>query len=147
MWFQNPYRPSRSQMRDMEQLRREMSRLFADSPFGARPTPAYPAMNVWANEESAIVTAELPGCDPDALDISVVGQTLSMSGNRKAEELPEGAIYHRRERSCGGFTRTFQLPFEVDAKQVEATFDKGILHIVLPRAEADKPKKIAIKAV
>jgi len=146
MWFQNPCGPFRLQARDMEQLRREMNRLFADFPFGARPTPAYPAMNMWTNEESAIVTAELPGCDPEALDISVVGQTLSVSGSRKAEELPEGATYHRRERSCGSFTRTFQLPFEVDPKNVEASFDKGVLHIVLPRAESSKPKKIAIKA-
>jgi HSP20 family protein len=109
-------------------------------------TPSYPAMNVWTSEDSAVVTAELPGCNADNLDISVVNETLTVAGSRAPEELEEGATYHRRERSCGGFSRTFQLPFQVDAGQVEATFQNGILQVTLPRAEADKPKKIAIKS-
>jgi HSP20 family protein len=58
----------------------------------------------------------------------------------------EGATYHRRERGQGTFTRSLQLPFLVEADKVDATFEKGVLHIFLPRAEADKPKKIAVKA-
>jgi HSP20 family protein len=103
-------------------------------------------MNVWTSEESAVVTAELPGCNADDLDISVVNETLTVTGSRQEAELEEGATYHRRERSCGNFSRTFQLPFQVDATKVEAVFEKGVLEITLPRAEADKPKKITIKA-
>lgn len=143
-----PFAYWRSPMREMERLRREMDRLFSQLPSGTglAGAPSYPAMNVWLNEDSVIVTAELPGCNPDELDISVINDTLTLSGNRVAEELPEGAVYHRRERGCGRFTRTFQLPFQIDAGKVEAHFDKGVLQVTLPRAEEDKPKKIQIKA-
>lgn len=131
--------------RDMERLRREMNRLFAGTPTRGT-TPNYPAMNVWANEDGAIVTAELPGIEPDEIDISVTGDTLTLTGRRMPEELEEDEIYHRRERIYGRFTRTFQLPFEVEAKDVEAVYQKGVLHITLPRSEADKPQKITVKS-
>ncbi len=129
--------------------RREfMNRLLSDwlGVMEDRPAPTYPAMNVWMNEEGAIITAELPGIAPEDLDISVVGDTLTVSGERKPEELKEGETYHRRERGYGKFSRAFQLPFEVEADKVSATFKNGVLHITLPRAEADKPRKIAVKA-
>ncbi len=138
----------RSPWREMERLRREMDGLFAR--VFAEPrlqTPAsYPAMNVWTNEEGAVITAELPGVEADNIDISVVNDTLTLTGSRHPDELEEGERYHRRERGAGQFTRTFQLPFRIEEDKVEAMFDKGVLHISLPRAEADKPKKIAIKA-
>jgi HSP20 family protein len=108
--------------------------------------PNYPAMNVWTNEDGAAITAELPGVNPEDIDISVVGDTLTLSGNRQPEELGDGDTYHRRERGYGQFTRTFQLPFPVEVDQTEAVFEKGVLHLSLPRAEADKPKKISVKA-
>lgn len=137
----------RSPWQEMDRLQREMNRLFSDSfsLAGGRTAPNYPAINVWANEESAVITAELPGVNSEEIDISVVGDTLTLSGNRHLEELGEGDKYHRRERSYGQFTRTFELPFLVEADEVEAVFEKGVLHISLPRAEADKPKKIAVK--
>ena len=106
----------------------------------------YPAMNVWTNEDGAVVTAELPGVEPDNINIAVTGDTLTLKGSRTPEELKEGEQYHRRERGHGQFTRTFQLPFQVEAEKVEANFEKGVLSITLPRAEAEKPRKIAIKA-
>jgi HSP20 family protein len=129
----------------MERLRREMNRLFAGLPARGTATPNYPAMNVWANEDGAIVTAELPGIDPEEIDISVTGDTLTLTGRREPEALAEDEIYHRRERIHGRFTRTFQLPFEVEAKDVDAVYQKGVLHITLPRSEADKPQKITVK--
>jgi HSP20 family protein len=132
----------------MARLRREMNRLFNSMPtsFGASVSPGYPAMNVWANEEGLVVTAELPGIEPETLDISVVDNTLTLKGNRAPEKLEEGDVYHRRERKYGKFTRTFQLPFDIEADAVEAVYEKGVLQITLPRAEADKPKKITVKA-
>jgi HSP20 family protein len=132
----------------MDRLRREMNRLFAGWPTGYRwrTAPSYPAMNVWTNEEAGIVTAELPGVDPKEIDISVQDDTLTLRGNRKPDELEEGATYHRRERGTGAFTRTVQLPFRVEGGEVKATFEKGVLDISLPRAEIDRPKRIAIKA-
>ena len=83
--------------------------------------------------------------DPDKIEISVVGDTLKVSGSRTPEDVGEGK-YHRRERSCGRFARSFQLPFQVEGDAVEASFERGVLHINLPRAEADKPKRIEVKA-
>jgi HSP20 family protein len=132
---------------EIERMQRDMDRLlggFYGSP-RSRVAPGFPAMNVWTNQEGAVITAELPGVNPEEIDISVVGETLTLTGSRQPEELQEGEKYHRRERGYGRFTRTFQLPFPVEADNVEALFDKGILHISLPRAEADKPRKISVK--
>jgi HSP20 family protein len=133
---------------EIDHVQREMNRLFSSLYSSPRTqmTPSFPAMNVWTNPDGAVITAELPGVNPEDIDISVVGETLTLTGSRPQEELKEGEKYHRRERAYGRFTRTFQLPFLVEADKVEAVFDKGVLHISLPRAEADKPKKIAIKA-
>jgi HSP20 family protein len=137
-----------SPWREMERLRREMNSLLATIP--AQPEirggETYPAMNIWTNEDGTIVTAELPGFDPGEIDISVVGDTLTLKGGREPVELQEGATYHRRERGCGRFSRAFRLPFEVESDEVEAVFEKGVLRISLPRAEAEKPKKVTVKA-
>jgi HSP20 family protein len=133
---------------ERDRLRREIDRLFSGT-FGeprVQTPPSYPAMNVWTSEEGVVITAELPGVEPEEIDISVVGDTLTVTGSRRPPELKEGEKYHRRERGFGRFTRTFQLPCQVAADQVEALFERGVLHISLPRAEEDKPKKIAIKA-
>jgi len=132
---------------EAQRLRREMDRLLERWPASSRATvaPSFPAMNIWVNNDGAIVSAELPGVDPAELDISVVQGTLTITGERKPEEA-EGGSYHRRERGCGSFTRSFQLPFEVESSAVDASLEKGVLKVTLPRAEADKPKKIAIKA-
>jgi|WetSurMetagenome_2_1015567.scaffolds.fasta_scaffold1184676_1 HSP20 family protein len=131
-------------MTDMQRLQREMNRLFS----GAAELYAhdFPAVNVWSGENGLVVTAEVPGIDPEKLDISIVGDSLTLSGVRERVVLKEGESYHRQERSQGRFTRTLQLPFHVDAGKVEAKYEKGVLHITLPRAEVDKPKKIKIKS-
>jgi HSP20 family protein len=103
-------------------------------------------MNIWTDPDGAIVSAELPGVNPEDIDISVQNDVLTLTGSRQPDDLEEDEIYHRRERGHGRFTRSFQLPFHVEAGKVEAMFDKGILRISLPRAEADKPKKITVKA-
>ena len=135
-----------SPWRDMRRMRREMNRWMNRTGTGLAAAPAYPAMNVWTNQDGAVITAELPGFDPESLDISVVNDTLTVSGHRCAEDVGEGARYHRRERRCGRFTRSFQLPFLVEGDEVEASFENGVLEIDLPRAEADKPKKITVRA-
>jgi len=136
-----------SLMREMDQLQREMNRLFERTyPRRYRMAPSYPALNVWASEDGAIVTAELPGIDSEDIDISIVGDTLTLSGDRKPDELEEDVRYHRRERGVGRFSRSIQLPFNVDKEAVEATFDKGVLRIQAPRIEEDKPKKITVKS-
>ena len=143
-----PYSGWTTTRREMERLRREMNRLFSDWPTrtGWGVSPGYPAMNVWTNEDSAILTAELPGIDRENIDISVEDDTVALRGERRLETEEEGVTYHRRERRRGSFARTFRLPFRVAGDQVEATFKDGVLNIVLPRAEEDKPKKISVRA-
>lgn len=143
----NPF-DFRSSFREMERLRREMNALFDEVDRGPRLGLAsgYPAMNVWANADGVIVTAELPGIDLDDLEISVQHDTLTLRGERGQEAFDEEVTYHRRERGSGQFQRAFQLPFEVEADEVEASYTNGVLNITLPRAEADKPKKIQVRA-
>lgn len=138
----------RAPWQDMQRLHREVDRLFSDSftMAGGRTAPSYPTINVWTNEDGAVVTAELPGVDADDIDISVINDNLTLSGERKAASLEENDQYHRRERGYGKFNRTFQLPFKVEAVDVDARFENGVLHLSLPRAEADKPKKITVKS-
>jgi HSP20 family protein len=125
-----------------------MNRLVSELPSRYNITAAagYPAMNVWTNEDGAVVTAELPGLDPNDIDISVVNDTLTIKGKRNPDDCGEDVRFHRRERGCGSFSRSFQLPFQVEPGKVGATFKNGVLEIKLPRAEADKPRKITIKA-
>lgn len=133
--------------REMDRMQRDMNRLFGDlSTNHVRRAPSFPAVNVWAAEDSALITAEIPGLDKDDLEINVTGDTLTLSGQRKADELPADARYHRRERTFGEFNRSIQLPYTVDVNKVKANFKNGVLKVELPRIEAEKPKKIAVKA-
>jgi HSP20 family protein len=128
----------------MARLQEEMNSLLSR---GLSTAPAgFPAINLWAGEESAIVTAELPGVVLDDLDITVVGDTLTIRGSRTRDEIGEGATYHRRERGFGRFMRAVQLPFRVEPEQVDASFKNGVLSITLPRAYSDRPRKIQIKS-
>jgi HSP20 family protein len=97
------------------------------------------------NGDQAVVVTEIPGIEPSSVDISVVGKTLTLRGSRQPAELKEDESFHRSERWSGRFSRTVDLPFAIDANRVEAKFTKGVLSITLPRAEADKPRKIAVK--
>ena len=130
-------------LQEMQRLQREMNRVFSglEQPLN----PEVPPLNAWVGESDVVVSAELPGVDPGKVDVSVVGDTRAISGAREAAALKEGDSYHRQERSHGRFTRSLQLPFHVEAGKVEAKYDKGILRVTLPRAEADKPKKVAVK--
>ena len=133
--------------REMDRMQHDMNRLFGDlSQNRIRKAPSFPAINVWAAEDSAKITAEIPGVSKDDLDINVTGDTLTLSGVREHDELPEGARYHRQERRYGEFNRSIQLPYTVDVNKVKAAFKNGLLTVELPRVEAEKPKKITVKA-
>jgi HSP20 family protein len=130
-------------LREMQRLQREMNRVFTglEQPLSQE----VPLVNAWVGEGDVVVTAELPGVDPAKVDISVVGNTLTISGTRDADPLKEGESYHRQERHYGRFSRSLQLPFHVEVGKVEARYERGLLRITLPRAEADKPRKIAVQ--
>lgn len=110
-------------------------------------TPAaqeFPPINLWVGENSLVVTAELPGLGPGAVDLTVRENTLSLKGDREPQA-DDKFVWHRRERAYGTFSRTIQLPFRVDPEQVDARFAHGLLEIELHRPDADRPKKIEIK--
>jgi len=130
--------------REMDRIQRQMNRLF-DNAWTPERGRTYPALNMWTNEETIKITAELPGYNPHDIHLSVSGSELTIRGNRPGYELRQDETLHRQERVFGEFERTIRLPFEVESDLVEAKFQNGVLNITLPRAEADKPKKIQIK--
>jgi HSP20 family protein len=126
-------------------LQEEMNRLFDDRPFDFRTRRGgFPPMNVWRSEDEVVVDVELPGAEQKDLDISVQGDVLTLTGRVNGED--GQAVYHRRERRHGAFTRTIQLPFTAEADQVKAQYRNGILRVRVPRAAAEKPRRIAIEA-
>lgn len=129
--------------REMERMERNWGNLLTGL---ARPRVAkFPPVNIFTSENDVIVTSEIPGVNPDDIDLSVTGDILTIKGKRPQPELKEGQSWQRRERSGGEFYRTIQLPFDVDSGHVEAGYTKGILRITLPRAESEKPRKISVK--
>lgn len=106
----------------------------------------YPAVNMWQGENSIAITTELPGVEPDDIDISVKEDTLTLSGERKMPEVGDKATWHMRERPVGRFARSIRLPFRVNPDNVEAHFSNGVLQIELQRPEEDRPRRIQVKA-
>ncbi|HYF51580.1 MAG TPA: Hsp20/alpha crystallin family protein [Planctomycetota bacterium] len=103
----------------------------------------FPAINVWKNEDAAIVTAELPGYRGEDIDISLSRDLLTLKGRRRAAVAGEAAVL-RAERYEDAFERTVLLPFCVKDKDVQAILRNGILEIRLPRADEDRPRKIRL---
>lgn len=137
----------------VHQFREEFDRLVT----GAFNTPgvataarmvtgrSFPAVNVWEDGENFFVEAEVPGLKSENLEITVVGDELTLKGERASEERSE-ATYHRQERGIGSFSRAIKLPNEVNAERVEAALKDGVLLLTLPKAEAAKPRKIKVNA-
>jgi HSP20 family protein len=139
----------RSPFEELERMRREMDWLTEGLTGGLFREPTagvFPLMNVTEDNDNYYVRAELPGLRADELNISVTGDTISISGERKLPVEDKKARYHRREREAGRFSRIVSLPTQVDTGKVQARCADGILTVVLPKAEAAKPKQIAVKA-
>ncbi len=128
---------------ELRRMQREMDRLFSGGSYGYR-AEAFPALNIWNNKDNVFVVAELPGVEKDSINVSVENDELVISGERKETPPADDVYCHRSERFAGKFYRSEVLPFKVDAEKVSARLVNGVLTIVLPRAEADKPKKISI---
>lgn len=106
----------------------------------------YPRVNIWTSEHDVVVDAELAGVEPDKVEVSLTDDQLTLSGDREIEHAAQGEVIHRQERIDGAFSRTITLPFRGEADKVSATYRNGILRIVVPRVEDDKPRKIKIEA-
>ncbi len=135
-------------MEDFERARRQMDRLLSVFTGGVgtpAPSGVFPPLVVSEDGDKIYVSAEIPGIKAEDLDISVIGRTLTLSGERKPEEAVN-VTYHRRERKWGSFRKALTLPEDVNAEAIQAECKDGVLHVILPKAEHVKPRKIAIKS-
>jgi HSP20 family protein len=107
--------------------------------------PAFlPSLNVWEEGETLKVEVEIPGVKLEDVDVAFNKGELTIKGEKKVE-IKESATLHRRERLAGSFTRTMTVPWEIKADEVSAELKDGILTVTLPKAEAAKPHKVAVK--
>ncbi len=139
-------------MREMMSLRNEMNRLFDrafdDGPLTQwQPTTSWGlALDVAENDDAFIVTASVPGMNPDDLDITITDNVLTIKGEYEADETIEEEKYHIRERRIGNFGRSISLPVSVNADGVDASYENGVLTLTVPKAEEVKPRRITVKA-
>ena len=129
----------------MSQFRTDVEGLMEDflGKQGFARGVSFPALNIWEQEHELFVEAELPGYRQEDLDISVVGNELTLKGSRD-DGTAEGVTFHRRERATTEFSRLVELPVDIDAEKVQATLQDGVLRIVLPKAETARPKRVPI---
>ncbi len=138
--------------REVSRLRREMDRLWEDF-FGPGRRALQPMAETWLpavdiseSGDKITVKAEVPGMDAKDIEISMVGDTLTVKGEKKSEKEEKGENYHMVERGYGSFVRSFRLPAPVNADKIEANYKNGVLTITCPKKEEVKPKAIEIKA-
>lgn len=128
----------------LDQMSRAMNRLFDPSFDPGRGSGIGPAINLYTNQQAAMVTLELPGVDRDSIDIQARQNRLTIKGQRNAPQLGENERWVRRGRAHGEFTKTIALPFEIDADQVQARYKDGVLAVRVPKPEDQQPKRIAV---
>jgi HSP20 family protein len=136
-------------------LQREMNKLFDDmmkgSPLAAAGVEAAlsPRLDVKENDKAYLLSVELPGVAEEDMELEVANRVLTIRGEKKVEKEEKGDKgYHVMERSYGSFMRSLTLPDDVDEQKIDASFDKGVLTVTLPKSKeaAKKTKKIAVKA-
>ena len=148
--YWRPFRLERlAPIRELLDAQTAMSRLF-DPDFGLRGRAVSerawtPAVDIYETKDDLVVTVELPGVKEKDLQLSIVGDTLSLRGHRTADRQVQDENYYRIERWSGSFERSIQLPFPVRTEQVRANYHDGVLEIQLPKVEEIKPREIKIE--
>lgn len=137
--------------RDLVSTQDRFNQLFNDTfarAFGDQhevpPGAWVPAVDIYETDDSVVLKAELPGINPDDVEIRVEDSTLYLKGERKFEKEVKEENLHRVERSYGTFARTFALPNTIDADKVKAEYQNGILTLTMPKHEEAKPRTIKI---
>lgn len=141
-------RTRRSARSALPELRTEMDRLLEDFFGGGRGNGSTlgsfaPPTDLYETEDAYVVESELPGLTRDDIEVSLEDGTLSISGRR--EETAEEKSYRRRERAEGRFERRFRLPRSVEAEDVEARMENGILRVRVPKAAEARSRKIEVE--
>ncbi|MBK7897509.1 MAG: Hsp20/alpha crystallin family protein [Anaerolineaceae bacterium] len=136
---------------EMARMRNEIDRLFEDA-FNA-PVGKWERNAVWGfpldvseNDDTFTVKAAVPGMNPDDLEITISDNVLTIKGETQEEAVRDDEKVHLRERRFGSFMRSISLPTPVESNDVQASIDNGVLTLQIPKAEAVKPKRIAVKA-
>jgi HSP20 family protein len=133
---------------ELARFQDELNRVFGRFvPGQANPAQgAGPPVNVWEDDDAFHAEIDLPGLNLEKLEVFVTeGNQLTVQGERPAPEVPD-AVWHRQERPFGQFSRTLALPALVDADTVEARYEQSVLRLTLPKSEAAKPRRIAVKS-
>lgn len=138
---------------EMRNIQREIDRVF-DSFFTPRRSNGgddasqtavwAPRVDLAETEDAYLIHADLPGISKENLEINYQDNTLTLSGERKAEEKHEGRNYVRMERTAGSFYRAFSLPRAVQSDAIEADYKDGVLNVRIPKAEESKPRRIEV---
>jgi HSP20 family protein len=134
---------------DVGKTLEEMDRLFGvvGRPLGLRSVPrgTFPAINIYDQGESLVLTAEVPGMNPENMDLNVQEEgTVTLKGGREEPEIAEEHRYYRRERMTGAFNRTIALPVPIDSASVKAQYKDGILKVRMAKAPKAKAHQIPI---
>jgi len=130
-----------------DQIRREMDRMWADHGSSGQERswlPTGPRIEIFDEDDTLVVRAEVPGFAQDDLEITVDRGVLVLKGKRE-DKVPDGYAVRRKERGAMSFTRAFTLPTRVKGQEAEARLDKGVLEIRIPHAEEAKPQKIEVR--
>ena len=141
-WHRDPFS-------EMNRLRREMDRIFGDYAGRRGIAPAagvFPPLNISEDDSNLYVRAELPGVDPNDIEMTTKENNLILKGERKIAAEGEKVSYHRRERDAGKFRRIISLPTQVDADKVTAVCKNGVLTVTLPKSAEAKPRQITVKS-
>lgn len=132
---------------ELRQLQSQMNRMFDGGGLSQRGRDGnWPPVNMWLGDDSLVVTAEMPGVAQDDIDLTVRENTLIIAGKRNPSIDDEDAAWHRRERPAGEFSRSIRLPLRVDPDKVEARVKNGVLEVEMGRPDAERPRKIKVKA-
>jgi len=139
---------------ELNSLRREIDDAFrvagvarplATSFLAPSSTRRFPLINLSEDEGQICLDALLPGVDPKELQLSLLRETITISGARKSATEVRGGLVHRNEIGSGKFSRTVDLPFEIDPNQTSAEYRDGVLRITMTKSEGAKPKKIEVR--
>ena len=134
----------------IEQLRREMGRMFegipaVDEGSNIATSDWIPAVDIQENTKEFIIHADIPGVDPNDIDVHMEDGTLTIKGERESESKEERDGYKRVERKRGSFYRRFSLPDTANADKISAKSKNGVLEISIPKQERAQPRKIEVK--
>lgn len=138
--FTDPVESLLQLQRDLDQLSRSPS---AFAPLGG--AGVFPAINVFQDRDGIVVRAEVPGVPPQAIDVKLEGRTLTVTGERQADPLEKGS-FHRHERRAGKFSRSLQLPEDLDNEKAAAECRHGVLTVRIPKREETKPRQVKVQA-